>query len=494
LSNYTTTHFIGGTFLIGLGRISTVLLGLASTVLVVRLVPEADFGIFVILLVIAAFLRDVSSLGIHISTAKFLASADDKQQRDKLINTVILIRILTIILVSIATLIARSAISTLFGINLFSSVLLFVPLLFFLHSMRQLTSFILEGCFLFRGVAIADFIESFLNFVLIMILVFWLDQGILGLIWANAISLGAASTFAFISSPVSLKPEIDLGMLKKILKFGFPLQINSIMAFVFLRIDTLMIGVLLGTTQIAYYEIARKIPESLTGLYESFRVVMFPSVSRLFALGDREQVTKLLNHSFRLISFIVLFVTLISLVFGNEIISLLFSERYLPSTSTLVLLMICLDITLVNYTLGYSLVAIGDSDKPMLVNIVHVLISLLGNMVLIPPLGIIGAALAKLLGFSGKIPLNMFFLRRRDIHVKVWAYVKPLLIFSACWLVFVLFGPKIFIFKSLILLLFILFCVFSSVITKEDLIVISNEIKKAFYEAMHKVRSGRVVA
>jgi O-antigen/teichoic acid export membrane protein len=69
---------------------------------------------------------------------------------------------------------------------------------------------------------------------------------------------------------------------------------------------------------------------------------------------------------------LVWFGTLVAVVFGRDVIRLLFSETYLPCYVPFVLLMVGLVLKVTENTLGYSLVAIGDSDKPLIVNAVRV--------------------------------------------------------------------------------------------------------------------------
>lgn len=488
MSNSFLSRFVGGTISVGLGNLSTMILGLLGAMLAARYLTAEALGTFVLLQVVVAFLTQVSSLGLNISVPRFIASTEDKQHRRERINTIIYFRMLTIFVVSIVTWIARPALSVLFGSSLLLSFVMFIPLLFLLHSLSELLKAILEGLFLFRIIAIVDFIASLFNVLLIVVCVLLLDQDVRGLVYAKAISMTLACVFAYLAMPVEKRFEFHLGMLKELLMFGLPLQVNDILVFVFGRIDTLMISTLLGPAEVAYYEIARKIPESLSGLYGAFRSVFFPFISRFFALGEKEKASPMLNHSTRLISFVTILGALIALLFGNEIITLLFSGRYLPSVPAFVLLMIVMNFALSNYTLGYSLVAVGESNKPVLVNTVHTIVSLLGNVVLIPIFGISGAALSSLAGFFLKHPLNVIFLRRKGVNVRIRGYLKPVLIFSAFGLMIHLFYPAYFLLRIFIIILFVFACLLFSVITRQDLVAILGEGKIAFSAALRNLR------
>lgn len=471
------SRFIGGMISTGLGNILSMVLNLFGTVIAARYLPEEAFGAFILLQVVAGFLTQVSSFGLNISLAKFITSTEEKQHKRELINTAVLFRLFTIFIVSCVALIFKHTLATFFNSSLLLELAIFVPPLFMLESSKGLLISVLQGFFLFKRIGITYFIDSLVNLLFIVVFVLVLDRGVFGLIYARLISLSLSGAFAYFATPIKKQLVLNIKLLKEVLLFGFPLQINDILTFVFRRVDTLVIGALLGPTEIAYYEIARKIPDNLGKLFEAFRSVFFPFISKLHALGDKKRLALVINNSMRFVSFATVFSTLIVLLFGSDIVRLLFSEKYLPSVSTFGILMIGLSISLVSYTIGTSLVAIGESDKPVIINSVHSVVSLVGNLILIPIFGIIGAAFSSLAGNSISNPLNVLFLRRKKVNVKVLNYLKPLFVFSICVLLILLLDPTTLLLKLVIILLFTLFCGFLSVITIEDLSALWREVR-----------------
>ncbi len=485
----TFSRLIGGTVSVGLGNLSTMVFGLLGTVVVARHLPAEVFGTFILVQVVAAFLARISGFGLDLSISKFITSSEDDCERRSIINTVLYFRVFVIFVVSMVALLASPLLTLMFGSSLLLGFIVFVPLLFSFQSLNQLLNGTLQGFFLFKAIGTAQLLSSSLNFLLILILVLVLGQGVPGLVTARASSMAIACAFAYIRAPFKKQLEFRPALLKRVLLFGLPLQINDILTFVFLRIDTLMIGALLGSAEIAYYEIARKIPESLTGFYEAFRAVYFPFVSRLFALGERIRVSQMLNNSIRLISFASIFGALIALVFGDDIIRLLFSEKYLPSVPIFVLLMVGMNLSVTEYTFGYSLVAIGESDKPLIVNVVRTTVSLLGNVLFIPLFGVVGAACANVASNLMTSPLDIFFLRRRQIPASILNYLKPILVFAVLGLFFILVLPYILVFKIGMIALFSASCILLSVITADDLLVVRKEARSVFSKWARKANS-----
>jgi O-antigen/teichoic acid export membrane protein len=479
VSDSLLSRFIKGAFSVGLGNFSTMTLGLLGVMIVTRHLPAEEFGIFVLIQVVVAFLSRVSSFGFGLAIPKFITSAKSEAEKRQLVNTAIYFRILTIPLVCLLALLLKPALSRLFEAPQLAGYFVFVAVFFLFDSLATLFKAIFQGFFLFKKIAFTDFISSCLNFVLIIVLVLWLKQGILGLLLAKVISMSVACLYAYLALPVPKRIEFRLELLRPVLMFGFPLQLNDVLSFVYLRIDTLMLGAMLGPKAIAYYEVARRIPDSLTGLYEAFRAVFFPFIAKFFAHGEQQKASQMLNHSTRLISFATMLGTLVVLIFGREIISLLFSSQYLTSVPAFVLLMIWLNLAFTDSTLGYSLVAAGDSNKPAMINVLHAGVNIIGNLLLIPSLGITGAALSSVLGFVATNPVYVYFLRRRSVDAKVMAYLKPMLIFAAIWLFIFVLPPTLLLIKALVVVLFIVTSMVLSVITVEDLSAVAQEAKVA---------------
>lgn len=489
LADIDLSYFIKGTLSTGLGKLSTIVLGFVGLMITARCLAPEDLGAFVLFRVIVTFLTRSSDLGLHLSIPKFIASAEKGQQRRRIINTVIYFRLFTILAVIIIALVARRALFMLFDASLYSDLIVFIPILLTLESLGVLLIAILEGIFNFELIGVVNFISSLTSLIFTVMFISWFEQGILGLVYARIASMTIAYAWGYFSARFDHKLEFEIEVLKRMLIFAFPLHINYILTFIFTRIDTFIISALLGPAEVAFYEIARRIPDSLEQMYGAFREVYFPFISRLFALGKKDKVAIMLNHSTRLISFVSILGALVALVFGDKIVILLFSEIYLPSVPVFVLMMIGLTFTLIDYTLGYSLVAIGDSSKPPLINVGRTVVSFAGYFILIPKLGIAGAAFANLAGTVSVNPLNVLFLRRKRIDVKIGGYIKPILVSGACFFLILFLKPTSILQGILIVLLFILASVFLSIITQEDIATITSESQMILSRSTGRPRS-----
>lgn len=469
------SRLISGTISTTGGNLSTLVLGMLTMVIAARQLPQEAFGVYALLLVLVAFLTQVTGLGLDLSIARLMALQETPVEERRLVNTSLLIRGVAMLLASVPATLGISALSSLFGATLPSELVGFVPVLFFLEGARAVMRSTFQGKLLFHSVALAAFISSLSNVVMVVVLLFPLNMGLAGLLYARAISSGMAVGYLLMRNPFPFRLELDRGQMKELLRFGMPLQANDILNFLFTRLDTLVIAALLGPADIAYYEIARKIPDSVAQLYDSFRTVYYPVLSRLIAQRSMEGAARLVNATTRLVAFAALLGALLVLLFGEQLIVLLFSEKYLPSAPIFTVLALALAVSLIGVTLGTALVAAGDSGKPALINIAHTATSLAGNLLLIPIFGILGAAFANLAGTTLTNPMNLLLLKRRISGVEASNYLKPALAFLPCAAMAMAFQPDQLLQKLGLVLAYLLFSGLLGVFTRGDLATLLEE-------------------
>jgi O-antigen/teichoic acid export membrane protein len=454
-------------------------------VVAARYLPEEALGAFILLQFVTLFLSKLSSLGLELGTTRLISGAENEPDKRRIISTAISCRLIMILSLSFVLLLFDSklsdALSIVFSSEVWREISVFIPLLFLVESSLGILQAVLQGRFRFGQIAIASFLASMLNLLLTFMFVVFFNQGVAALIYARLLSVTAACALMAPYLPISVGLAVDRKLLKRLILFGIPLQINELLTLIFQRIDTLLVGTLLGPTPVAYYAVARRLPDGLGQLYDAFRSVYFSYMSRFLVTGEQHRAISLLSHSTRLVAFLGSFAALVAVVFGVEIISLLFSKKYLEAVPIFTTLMIGFVVSRVSNVLGTSLVAAGDSKRPAVINVVHSIVSLLGNFILIPQFGAVGAALASLIGSIITNPLNFASLRSH-LDIKLELYLKPILIFLGFLLISFFLESNVLLLKLLLLLSFSLTCYYFSVILKNDIIVL----KEGIVSVMHK--------
>jgi O-antigen/teichoic acid export membrane protein len=424
---------------------------------------------FVLIRVIYIVLAEVTNLGLTLVIPKYLAGSEDVQYKCGLINTVIYFRLVTIVVCGLLMFAGRTALLAVFhSFPLPRTLFVYVAILFGLESIARTLMSILQGQFRFRMIGIISTLSAAVNFIATIVFIFPLNLSTVGLIYAACASDTLIIILAYTGAQIRDKREISLFTLKGMLRFGLPLQVQYMLDFVFARIDTVIIGFWLGTGSVAFYEVARKLPDSAMYLFDAFHSVYFSFVAKLHSNGSWDKVVKLLNNSTRMLSFVTSFGALVAVLFGKQIISMLFSQKYLPSYYPFVILMFGLSLSAVDSVLGYSLVAIGEPTKPLIVNSIRAIINVSLNLVIIPIFRVIGAAAVTVVSNLVAAPLDVYFLRKRKVRADILAFVKPIIIAGAYGLLFVFVATSLVSIKLLFILMFLLTCLLVSVVTRDD--------------------------
>jgi O-antigen/teichoic acid export membrane protein len=317
-------------------------------------------------------------------------------------------------------------------------------------------------------IGIISTLSAAANFIATIVFVFPLNLSTIGLIYAVFVSDTLIIMLAYSAANIKDKARVNFPTLKRMLRFGLPLQMQYMLDFVFARIDTVVIGFWLGTASVAFYEVARKLPDSVMYLFDAFQSVYFSFISKFHADGSRDNVATLLSNSTRVLSFLTSFAALGAVLFGKQIISLVFSQAYLPSYYAFVVLMFGLNLSVLDSVLGYSLVAIGEPTKPLIVNCIRAIINVSLNMVIIPMFNFFGAAVVTVVSNLIAAPLDVYFLGKREVRVEILAFFKPVIISGSYGLLFLSVGISLAYMKVIFIVMFILTCLLMSIITRDD--------------------------
>jgi len=471
------TRFIKGLVSTSIGIFLQIVLGFVGLMIAVRYVSKEEFGIFALIQVIAALFGILNTLTLEgISVTKFITSVDENNKK-KIVNTAISYKIFISLMMCLFIFLCRPLISIIFKSEQLIQLFIYIPLLFLTSSFNELLLNIVQGFHQYKKMAISHIFIGVVRLFLIITFLIVLKMKVIGLIFAFLFSFVASILYLFLMVPVKIKFNFNFLLYKEILKFGFPLGLNSILTFIFTRIDRFIIGAMISPVGVAHFEIASRIPDSSRRMFESFRSVFFPNMSELFANKRHAEAENVLSTSLRLISFVTIFAAVVAILFQREIIRLLFSERYLASAPALSILMVSLSIGLIGNVLGTSLVAFGQSDKPVKINLVGTITNVVGNFVLIPIFGFMGAAYAALLSRCATNPLNVWFLKKAGVRVKVSQYLKPIFAFCVLAIILLLINPKSLIIKLFLIVLFLILCMISSIIRKKDISTIYSMIR-----------------
>jgi len=221
---------------------------------------------------------------------------------------------------------------------------------------------------------------------------------ITGSVIAKAMAMLAAVLLAIRALPFSvLGPTVR--MHRELLTFSLPLMLASSMNFLISHSDTILIGVFLTFSDVGVYNIAFNLQDIGMFFFYPITFLLPPVLTRLTKhdeWGDARQIYKIAS------TWLVLLTTPVFLLvffFPEVVIGVTFGAEYLPGSTALRVLMIPVMVTVLLSANGAALIALGHNRINLYVNTGVAVLNIVLNIILIPMLGIVGAAAASAASF-----------------------------------------------------------------------------------------------
>lgn len=274
---------------------------ISTFILTILLKPEV-FGIFFVVSSVIAFLSYFSDIGL----AAALVQKKEEVTSDDL-KTVFTIQLILVLLISILAYFLSNLLASFYQLNGEGLWLLRVLIIaFFLSSLKTIPSILLERRLEFNLFVIPQIIEHLFFYISVVILA-WLGLGVTS--FTIGVLLRSISGLIAIYILVPWLPALGINKqaAKKLLSFGVPFQVNSLMALIKDDLLTIYLGKAVGFSGIGFVGWAKKWSEMpLRLVMDNINKVAFPAFARL--QDDKKELTHLIEKA-------LFFVVLLTLPF-----------------------------------------------------------------------------------------------------------------------------------------------------------------------------------
>ena len=196
---------------------------------------------------------------------------------------------------------------------------------------------------------------------------------------------------------------------RALLKDSWFLMLSSVAIFIYVRIDQVIIGKLLGQIDVGYYAAAVKLSEIWNFIPAIIGTSLFPAIINSKALG-REIYRRRLGLFYKLLFFISVLIAATVFLFSEPLINLLFGSGYQPSVSVLRIYVWASISMFVTVGINQQLTADNNTRALFIINLLGMAANIILNIWLIPKIGLKGAALATLISYA-LVPLSFLIFK-----------------------------------------------------------------------------------
>ncbi len=429
----------------GIALGTNVLVGIFLSPFILHRLGDAAFGIWVLIFSITGY-YGLFDLGIRSSVVRYVSKATatgDMEYASRIISTSLFSYTCIGAFVLLITVLVSVNIDTVFRIPAeFHAttrwLLLMVGSAVSLGFPLGISGGALEGLQRFDVMSLTSVATTLLRALLIVIVLLH-GYGLLTVAFITVVlPIISAIIRALIAKrllPVRLGlTYVDRKTFREIANYGGITFITIVSARLRFKSDEIVIGALLSSVAITYFNIGARIVDYAGEVVDSLAQVLVPMSSHSDATGDVNRLRKILVAGNRFCAFIIFPICAVLVILGKSVIEVWVGKKYVAQSYPVLLLMLLPStLMLAQAASGRVLFGMGKHRTWAIVTLMEGLANILLSILLVRPYGIVGDAVGTAIPLTATM---IFFLpghvcRKLAIPIRTLlreAYVLPLLV------------------------------------------------------------------
>ena len=194
------------------------------------------------------------------------------------------------------------------------------------------------------------------------------------------------------------KPHFDLLYAKRHLKPVILLFLPQIAISLYVSLDSTMLGVLASARDVGIYDQALRLVNILLTLVTSLGSVMLPRVSNLLSSGDHKAVNKMHEISFLIYNLVIFPIMAGMLIVNDDFVTFFLGQDFQEARYAIAIMIFRMFFIGWTNIMGIQILIPHNKNKEfMLSTTIPAIVSVGLNLLLLPKLGYIGAAIVSVL-------------------------------------------------------------------------------------------------
>jgi O-antigen/teichoic acid export membrane protein len=286
-----------------------------------------------------------------------------------------------------------------------------------LQLLRIYLNSIQQGMLSFRGANLVVCVEEVASLLFVVPLLFGVENGskwiVLAAVGGTAVSCTVAVALLW-SRGVRAIPRLHWDIAVDSMRFGLKGHIGRIANLLTWRLDVMLLALLASTEVVGYYSVATKIAEMFRPLSAAFNFVLRPWIASLSAAEARDRTVRLYRWSFG----INLGAVAVLAFVARPIIVRFFGPEFEIAVPALYVKLLGLVARGSEGVISGYNVGIGRPEYNTYTALVGLVVTVIGNAALIPPWGLVGAALSFTVANTAKsVAYTWIFLRTSGVSL-----------------------------------------------------------------------------
>jgi len=381
-------------------KIATSVLGTVTTVFVARELSPTNYGTFSLVISTVAFWFIFAEFGIGLSVSKHVAQSRyrdaDRNLAARFVGRGIMLQAVFSLTAALACFISAGWVAALLDNPDLAMLLRVASVILLVRPLHMLTLSVFQGFQTLHFMALAETVRE-VGRLLATVILLKLGLETLGAVegrmtgFALSAVLGLAIVWRRFLRGTAWARTDDRAITRQVLHLSLPIVVILVCDFVFMEFTIPMVGFFLGAEQAGYYSLPFRITTLLHLVAHALALAVTP---RLTALNQRTAGDVRVLYLRGIKSILLLYIPAMAglITLAPELLSVIFGEKYLPSCTVMRMYAVFLLFRATGTFLALALVYLGLATVRARIQVVATLASVGLNLILIPHLGIAGAA------------------------------------------------------------------------------------------------------
>jgi O-antigen/teichoic acid export membrane protein len=388
------------TLIYGLGNVAVQAVGLVTLPVFARVFSQAEYGVLELATVTLAALAILADAGLASASQRSWFDYTDEQriERRVVMSTAIIVSLVASGTICAVLVLAREPVSEwLFAGQQYTTLVVLLaaalPLTILAQLLRELMRLRFRAWHYMISASLGAALTGFLGVGAVL----FVDAGLEGVLWGVVIGTGAAALYGLVVVRADLGARVSSGELRTMLAYGLPLVPAALALWALTFIDRLMLARLSDLAEVGEYAVANRVAMPLLFAVAAFATAFSPFI--LAAHTEDPEAEKDLRS--RVLTYVTAGLVLMALaigLFAREIVDIIapeFDSAY-RATGLVAAGLAAFGVSTITMT-GLSITrrTVHVAVAATLVAAVNVGL----NLLLIPPWGMMGAAVATLIAY-----------------------------------------------------------------------------------------------
>ena len=451
--------------------IISMFLGFVITIILARYLGAGDLGLYRMVSTIYGIAMLFAAIGIPAAIIKYMAEyKGDRNKTNSIVSAGVITSLLLGIGFSVLFYLSSGIFEEIFKmpglaglLKIFSPVFPFAlvggVLLGMLNGLREMKKF-----------GTATIIQSVLMLVISVLLIYF-GFGVAGVVIGGVLASVGWCLYLLLITRDYFKITFEgyAENTKMMLVFGVQIFAGNAINMINYQADIVLIGYFLTATDVGYYAVAVGLSKFFWIIPQSIQTIVYPSVSKYWAKNNHSALQTMIDKSMKYTACVLLPIGLGVGFFARDIITMIFGEGFGYAVLPLLILITGTVIFGIVKAIGGSMTGAGRPDIGLKIVGISATTNIGLNVLLIPYLGIAGAAIATAISLAIATLLGLYF-NIKILRVRIdfeWfaklSGITMLSILTFMWLGF----TNIYLVGTIILCIFML-TIATFFLTKED--------------------------